>query len=178
MFVRLEETPATVGGPPLYYPGRLVLPLLVLTLALLTPACGIQCYECVHNNQRVKRHNRFVYPCAEFDGSVRYIMNCPDSRLCIYQRITLTLSSENVVVTTMDGCTPNITDNARYAEAGLVKEGCIEHKSAYKPPSSEYCYCGYNLCNNASSSHHSLPILFTIVFITIFLHCTHWKSLS
>lgn len=59
----------------------------------LSPACGIKCYECVHNNQRVKRPDRFVYPCSEFDESDRYIMDCPDSRLCIYQRITLPLSS-------------------------------------------------------------------------------------
>ncbi|XP_042239179.1 uncharacterized protein LOC121877479 [Homarus americanus] len=167
------QPPATV---PL--PWRFMLPLTLFTLSLLAPACGIQCYECVHNNQRVKRHNRFVYPCSEFDGSNRYIMNCPDSRLCIYQRITLTLSSENIMVITKDGCTPNVTDHARYAEAGLVKEGCIQHKSAYKPPSSEYCYCGYDLCNNASSSHQSLQVLIAVAFITIFLHCLNWKSLS
>lgn len=164
---------------PTFFPQwRFMLPIIALALTMLTMASGIQCYECVHNNQRVKRHNRFVYPCAEFDGSTRYIMNCPDSQLCINQRIVLTLSSENVLVTTMDGCTPNITDHARYAEAGLVKEGCIQHKSAYKPPSSEYCYCGYNLCNKSSSSHHSLGLLLIATFITIFLQCIQWKNVS
>ena len=62
-------------------------------IQLTSAACGIRCYECVHNNQRVKRHNRFVYPCSEFDDSERYIMDCPDSNMCIYQRITLPLSS-------------------------------------------------------------------------------------
>lgn len=58
--------------------------------------CGIQCYECVHNNQRVKRHDRYIYPCAEFDGSSRYVMDCPDSPYCVYQRITLTLATGNM----------------------------------------------------------------------------------
>lgn len=110
---------------------------------------AINCYECVHNNQRVKRHNRYVYPCAEFDGSEKYIMNCPDSKLCVFQKITLTLGDKQINVSTMDGCTPNTTNQQRYDEVGLVHEGCIQHNSAYKPPSSEYCYCSHNLCNHA-----------------------------
>ncbi|XP_045122362.1 uncharacterized protein LOC123510928 [Portunus trituberculatus] len=143
----------------------------LLPLFLLIPsACGIRCYECVHNNQRVKRHNRFVYPCSEFDDSERYIMDCPDSNMCIYQRITLPLSSGKVHVTTMDGCTPNITSQARYAEARLVKPGCITQLSAERPPSSEYCYCDYNLCNNGSIT--SISLLVSV--LPLLLVSLHW----
>lgn len=193
----------------------------------------------------MKRHNRYVYPCSEFDGSDRYIMNCPDSKLCIYQRITLPLSNgkyllvwekekkkekklydmyisfqiflynghggdsvncmvtyqyinplnfffnqkylflliffplpaENIIVKTMDGCTPNTTDNARYAEAGLVKEGCIQHRSLYKPPSSEYCYCSHNLCNGTMTNLSSTVIL-AILLATALFYNYQWSSLS
>lgn len=151
-----------------------LVPFMVLCLPLFTPVVNsIECYECVHNNQRVKRYNRFVYPCSEFDGSRRYIMSCPDSKLCIYQIITLQLSSENVKVTTMDGCTPNTTDHARYAEAGLVKEGCIQHKSAYRPPTSEYCYCSSNLCNSTLSNHQLSNLLTLAAIIFTFLISTN-----
>ncbi|XP_037782199.1 uncharacterized protein LOC119578695 [Penaeus monodon] len=169
---------ATSGCPSLA-PRRLLVPALLLALILLTPTVGsIKCYECVHNNQRMKRHNRYVYPCSEFDGSDRYIMNCPDSKLCIYQRITLPLSNaENIIVKTMDGCTPNTTDNARYAEAGLVKEGCIQHRSLYKPPSSEYCYCSHNLCNGTMTNLSSTVIL-AILLATALFYNYQWSSLS
>ncbi|XP_042867026.1 uncharacterized protein LOC122249904 isoform X2 [Penaeus japonicus] len=165
---------ATSGRLPPLPPQRFLLPLLLLALALLTPpASGIKCYECVHNNQRMKRHNRYVYPCSEFDGSDRYIMNCPDSKLCIYQRITLPLTNDNIIVRTMDGCTPNTTDNARYAEAGLVKEGCIQHKSVYKPPSSEYCYCSHNLCNGTTLNFPSTVVL-AILLATVLFNNHQW----
>ncbi|CAL4076936.1 unnamed protein product [Meganyctiphanes norvegica] len=133
--------------------------LLILIIYLtLQPAEGINCYECVHNNQRVKRHNRYVYPCAEFDNSDKYIMKCPDSKLCVYQKINLSLADKQISVSTMDGCTPNTTNQQRYDEVGLVQEGCIRHNSAYKPPSSEYCYCSYNLCNHAAPPNISFSI--------------------
>ncbi|XP_066966338.1 uncharacterized protein [Macrobrachium rosenbergii] len=160
-------------------PWTTLLPFIMFCLPFFVPAVeSIECYECVHNNQRVKRHNRFVYPCSEFDASPRYIMHCPDSKLCIYQRITLQLSSENVMVTTMDGCTPNTTDHARYAEAGLVKEGCIQHKSAYKPPSSEYCYCSYNLCNKVLSNHQVSNLLLLAVCVFTILYTNNYRMLS
>lgn len=167
------------SGRPLLAPHRFLVPALLLALVLLTPTVGgIKCYECVHNNQRMKRHNRYVYPCSEFDGSDRYIMNCPDSKLCIYQRITLPLSNaDNIIVRTMDGCTPNTTDNARYAEAGLVKEGCIQHKSLYKPPSSEYCYCSHNLCNGATTNLSSTVVL-ALLLATALLNNYQWSSSS
>ncbi|KAF2363878.1 hypothetical protein FHG87_005377 [Trinorchestia longiramus] len=122
--------------------------LLLVTLLVADGALGIKCYECVHNSQRMKRQQRYVYPCYEFDGGDLYVRDCPDSELCIYQHISLRLASETVVtVHTMDGCTPNSTSLSRYSEAGLVKAGCIQHLSRYKPPSSIYCYCDYDLCN-------------------------------
>ena len=60
-----------------------------------------------------------------------------------------------IKVHTMDGCTPNSTQLTRYSEAGLVKAGCIQHLSRYKPPSSIYCYCDHDLCNGRGAAHHS-----------------------
>lgn len=121
--------------------------VVALLLTMLTASSGIKCYECVHNSQRMKRQQRYVYPCSDFDGSEKFIRDCPDSALCIYQHITLPLTVGLVSVHTMDGCTPNATQLPRYSEVGLVKEGCIQHISRYKPPSSVYCYCGDDLCN-------------------------------
>ncbi|XP_076064214.1 uncharacterized protein LOC143038629 [Oratosquilla oratoria] len=134
--------------------------LLIPVFNFHTLCYAINCYECVHNNQRVKRTHGYVYPCSEFDGSSRYIVKCPASQMCVYQRITLKFSTNNVVsVNTMDGCTPNRSVQTRYAEAGLVEEGCIQHTSHYSPPSSEYCYCSTDLCNTAAlpiSLHHAI----------------------
>jgi len=126
--------------------------LAVLLANVIAGCAGIRCYECVHNSQRTKRQQRYVYPCADFDGSDHFIRDCPDSSLCIYQHITLRLSHGAVTVHTMDGCTPNSTRLDRYREAGLVEEGCIQHISRYKAPSSVYCYCGADLCNGRAGA--------------------------
>ncbi|KAK3892627.1 hypothetical protein Pcinc_003516 [Petrolisthes cinctipes] len=128
-----------------------LLPLVLVCFTHPTPVCGIQCYECVHNNQRVRRHDRYVYPCSEFDGSSRYVMDCPDSPYCVYQRITLSLAKDKVHVVTMDGCTPNSTGRGRMGEhvvpfqslpphllaspliAPLVHTAYLGTRSAYKP---------------------------------------------
>jgi len=71
----------------------------------------------------------------------------------------------------MDGCTPNRTQLTRYSEAGLIKAGCIQHISRYKPPSSLYCYCDYNLCNGVINngangiSSHSLWALISMLMM-------------
>lgn len=172
----LPSPPSRGTTPASTAPSTTVWRALLPLLLLLPSACGIKCYECVHNNQRVKRHNRFVYPCAEFDESDRYIMDCPDSRLCIYQRITLPLFSGSVEVTTMDGCTPNVSSQARSVEARLVKPGCIQERSTFKPPSSEYCYCDYNLCNAASLPSIPLAAPLLSLLAVLSLHRALWGT--
>ncbi|KAK4317247.1 hypothetical protein Pmani_011661 [Petrolisthes manimaculis] len=150
-----------------------LLPLVIVCFTHPTPVCGIQCYECVHNNQRVRRHDRFVYPCSEFDGSSRYVMDCPDSPYCVYQRITLSLAKDKVHVVTMDGCTPNSTGRGRYAEADLIRPGCLHHHhNSYKPPASLYCYCNDNLCNASSTS-----LLPTITLILIMITSANYNNI-
>lgn len=95
----------------------------------------------------------------------------------LFLLIFFPLPAENIIVKTMDGCTPNTTDNARYAEAGLVKEGCIQHRSLYKPPSSEYCYCSHNLCNGTMTNLSSTVIL-AILLATALFYNYQWSSLS
>lgn len=82
-------------------------------------------------------------------------LGIPVSRISIWCAVLDNKSvflTEKIRVVTMGGCTPNTTGRGRYAEADLIRPGCLHHHhNSYKPPASVYCYCNHNLCNVATT---------------------------
>ncbi|XP_032792990.2 uncharacterized protein LOC116929753 [Daphnia magna] len=151
-----------------------LIPFLLFTSTFF-PVFGIQCYRCLPkavpntNNQTTS-----LEPCSQFDGSSKFVIDCPLSTFCMKRNFTLEFPDGRNAIVTERGCAQQ-SFSYRVLKRGqwqtindvnetIYQDGCILEHQGTKPPT-QYCYCSSRLCNAASTVQSNLLICFFLLLV-------------
>ncbi|XP_072934433.1 uncharacterized protein [Epargyreus clarus] len=147
------------------------LPLFLLAFALFwkSSTC-IRCYECVAELS----YTAIEHICDNFDGSGKYIVDCPNSNMC-YKRVTSWESSNGLTSKSYHrGCAAQSVNGDQKRINGkwqmvndihdVYDEGCKMDADEERITKTMHCYCRGELCNgSAKTVTHLSAFLFIII---------------
>ncbi|XP_067015009.1 uncharacterized protein [Anabrus simplex] len=159
--------------------------VLAVTVVLLQAAAvsGLSCYKCTilpppPNSSETTRL------CSHFDGSSKYVVDCPFSTFCMKKTFELPLQKGLTVRGVQRDCAAQhytyqtLVDSRWVNQDAIVDsaydEGCHQEDKgvtqSVKSASATYCYCKKNLCNTAkaarepTAAHHTDAMAVIFVF--------------
>ncbi|XP_034235822.1 uncharacterized protein LOC117642095 [Thrips palmi] len=148
-------------------PARHAAPALIAATILLgtvNTVWGLQCYECSEQPVQVNP-DKPVQLCADFDGSWRYVVDCPHSTFCRKTSVELPLPNGKSIKSVKRDCAPqlhtfqaledNNWKNKNETVTSIYNKGCSKDNAGIQATNVEYCYCQSYLCNSSKSSHDS-----------------------
>uniref|UniRef100_A0A8D8ZZ18 Protein sleepless n=1 Tax=Cacopsylla melanoneura TaxID=428564 RepID=A0A8D8ZZ18_9HEMI len=118
-------------------------------------------------------------PCAQFDGSARFQVDCPYSTFCMKKTFQMQLGGGRKATGIVRDCAPQkhsyqAYENQKWGEKHEVIEsiytaGCNDDTNFLKTSEAQYCYCSSNLCNSAPSSGAALKLVFSLLGLFVVL---------
>ncbi|XP_059220002.1 uncharacterized protein LOC131995358 [Stomoxys calcitrans] len=138
-----------------------IIQILVISGLLADRSIALQCFSCGVTNDETKTntHNDVIPICSKFDGSSRFVVECPFSTMCLRTVHTMYLKHGIKQQTTTLSCaqqkyTEYKLENKNWVPNDFVKEvypeGCIVEPNDLLASTKMSCYCRGHLCNFAN----------------------------
>lgn len=152
---------------------------LLLTTLIYTPYC---LFFSIHNSHKSLTdfpESSQVSTCANFDYSVEYTVDCPDSTMC-YKKIVSDVFYKRPFVREERGCAPQLYQGQKFddtygwsSDTRVVNDayptGCHKVESyGLRTLDVQECYCDQDLCNSSWKCYVNCVMLIVWVAVIYF----------